>query len=407
MVQEPRDGWSPWRSIVAFGLVSLSADMVYEGMRSVAGPFLGSLGASALTVGAVTGAGEAIALGLRLLAGSWADRSGRHWQLTSGGYALTAVCVPLLAITPFLGAAGLGVASVLILAERTGKAIRSPSKSALLAAMTLRVGRGRGFAVHKSLDQVGAFAGPLLVAGVAAVTGHIWVAFAVLAVPGAVSLWLLSQLRRSAPIEEPTPVTATVEAGSRLFSSVRALPRRFHLFSASCALGTLGLMTFGVISFAAVSHGLVRPSVVPVMYAGAMAVEAFAALGTGFAFDRVGPRVLFVLPVLVAMVPALAFTTQIGWVLAGLGFWGLATGVQDSTVKALVADLVPAGRLATAYGVFAAVQGVGALVGGVTAGALYRSHLSILVVTIGVLQVASLILLAVALRPPRGDPQPG
>ncbi len=127
--------WSPWRAVVAFGLVSLSADMVYEGMRAVAGPFLGSLGASALTVGLVTGAGEAVALVLRLVSGPWADRSRRYWRLTVVGYAMTAVCVPLLAITPLLGAAGVAVAATLILLERVGKAVRSPAKSALLARM--------------------------------------------------------------------------------------------------------------------------------------------------------------------------------------------------------------------------------------------------------------------------------
>jgi hypothetical protein len=89
-----RPAWSPWRAVFAFGLVSLAADMVYEGMRAVAGPFLGSLGASALTVGLVTGAGEAVALVLRLATGAWADRSQRHWRLTVVGYAMTAVCVP-------------------------------------------------------------------------------------------------------------------------------------------------------------------------------------------------------------------------------------------------------------------------------------------------------------------------
>ena len=65
--------WSPWRVVVAFGLVSLAADMVYEGARGHR-PFLGSLGASALVVGLVTGAGEAVALGFRLVSGPWADR---------------------------------------------------------------------------------------------------------------------------------------------------------------------------------------------------------------------------------------------------------------------------------------------------------------------------------------------
>ena len=87
----------------AFGLVSLAADMVYEGMRAVSGPFLGSLGASALVVGVVTGAGEAVALVLRLVTGAWADHSRNHWRLTVVGYAMTAVCVPLLAVAPFVG----------------------------------------------------------------------------------------------------------------------------------------------------------------------------------------------------------------------------------------------------------------------------------------------------------------
>src|SRR3954466_11410029 len=107
--------WSPWRAVVGFGIVSLAADMVYEGARSVTGPLLASLGASALLVGLVTGAGEALALILRLPAGTRVDHSGNYWGMAIGGYALTAVCVPLLAVTPFLGAAGLVVGCLLVL----------------------------------------------------------------------------------------------------------------------------------------------------------------------------------------------------------------------------------------------------------------------------------------------------
>ena len=380
--------------MVAFGFVSLSADMVYEGMRSIAGPFLGTLGASALTVGIITGAGEAIALALRLVTGPLADRTSRHWALTIIGYALTAVCVPLLAVTPFLGAAGLAVASALILAERTGKAVRSPSKSALLAEMAVPVGRGRGFGVHKALDQVGAFAGPLVIAGVAALSGRIWLGFLVLAVPGAVSLMLLTQLRRHSPAE---PGRASPRNPPSMPGESR-LPLEFYLFAAACAAATLGLMTFGVISYAVVSAGLVRTSVVPLLYAAAMAVGAVSALSTGLLYDRIGARVLYALPVLVAGVPALVFRPTLAAVIVGLMLWGLATGVQDSTVKALVADLVPRRALATAYGVFAAAQGAAALAGGVLAGALYGDHLRLLVTIIVVLQVASLALLSAALR---------
>ncbi|MBB3326276.1 hypothetical protein [Microlunatus antarcticus] len=84
----PSGSWSPWRAVVGFGVVSLSADMVYEGARSVTGPLLASLGASAVLVGLVTGVGEAMALVLRLVSGRWADRSGRYWTLTLVGYGI-------------------------------------------------------------------------------------------------------------------------------------------------------------------------------------------------------------------------------------------------------------------------------------------------------------------------------
>src|SRR4029453_16066562 len=192
-------GWAPWRAGGGLGRASLAADMVYEGARSITGPLLGSLGATAVLVGFITGAGEAMALMLRLVFGPLADRSGRYWTLTFAGYTLTAVCVPALAITPFLAGAGLAVACLLILAERTGKAVRSPAKTALLAHAAGAVGLGRGFAVHKALDQAGAVAGPLMVAAVAAVAGTLWPAMAVLIVPGGAALLVLAWLRRKMP----------------------------------------------------------------------------------------------------------------------------------------------------------------------------------------------------------------
>ena len=403
--------WSAWRAVVAFGLVSLAADMVYEGMRALAGPFLGSLGASALTVGLVTGAGEGLALLLRLATGPWADRSRRHWQLTVAGYVLTATCVPLLAIAPFLGAAGVAIAATLILLERTGKAVRSPSKSTLLARMAVRTGRGRGFGVHKALDQVGAFAGPLLLAGALAFTGDFWPGFALLAIPGLLSLLLLAQLRRHVPSvarpdegEDIDPTSAPLRSTARVRVAVLGadLPRAFYSFSMAVALTTAGLMTFGVISYRFVDAGLVSEAVVPLVYALAMAVEAVAALATGVAFDRWGPSVLLVVPALVASVPFVVFAEHLGPALVGVTIWGLALGVQDSTVKAYVADLVPGRRRATAYGVFAALQGLGALAGGTLAGALVSRHLQVLAVVILVLQAASAALLWRTLRSAAG-----
>jgi hypothetical protein len=382
--------------------------MVYEGARSITGPYLAALGASALVVGVVTGAGEAAALVLRLVSGPLADRSGRYWALTIVGYAMTAVCVPLMAVAPFLGAAGLAFGATMVLLERSGKAIRSPSKSALLAHAARSVGRGRGFAVHKALDQVGAFAGPLLVAGVIALTARTWSGLAVLAVPGAVAMVLLLVVRARVPdmsvydppepAAEPVPTAAATTATTGRADRDRSLPRDFHLFALSCAASTLGLMTFGIIGFHLADAGLVEPVLVPVVYSVAMGVEAVSALATGFAYDRVGARVLLVLPALVAAVPLLALDGRLGVALTGVLVWGFAVGVQDSTVKALVADLVPSARLATAYGVFAAFQGGAALVGGALAGALYGGGRLDLVLVVGACQAVSLVLLLRVLR---------
>ncbi len=385
--------FSPWQAVVGFGVVSLAADMVYEGARAVTGPLLGQLGASALLVGVVTGAGESAALVLRLFFGTAADRTGRYWGLTLAGYAMTAVTVPLLAVTPFLGVAGLAVACVLVLVERAGKAVRSPSKSTLLSYAAEGVGLGRGFGVHKALDQVGAFAGPLVVAAVAALTGALWPGLAVLAAPGVASIVLLFWLRRrlgdpDLPARPQAPV-AWRHPG---------LPRSFWMFAWSSGAATAGLVTFGIIAFHLSREQLVPDAAIPVVYAGAMAVEALAALAVGLLFDRTGARVLYGLPVLVAAVPALAFGASLPLVLLGIGVWAAATGLQDSTVKALVADLVPSGRRATAYGLFAAVQGGAALVGGTLAGALYERSLPLLVVLVALSQTVALALYAVTLR---------
>ena len=336
---------------------------------------------------------------------------GSYWGLTVLGYGLTAVCVPLLAVTPFVGAAGLALACALLLAERTGKAIRSPSKSALLAQAAAGIGRGRGFGVHKALDQVGAFAGPLLVAGIVALSGAIWPAMAALALPGAASMLLLGWLRRRSPADRPprtppAPGTGGAAGATRGAAVARALrsaagaelPPSFLAFAASSAATTAGLVTFGVLSYHLTTAGVLPLAAVPLLYAAAMAAGAVSALAGGLAYDRWGGAVLYGLPPLVVAVPMLAFSRDVTVAAAGALVWGAAVGLQDSTVKALVADLVPGRRRASAYGVFAGVQGAAAVLGGGTAGALYARSVPLLVAVVAVTQVAAALLLAAALR---------
>lgn len=394
--------------VVTFGIVSLGADMVYEGARALYGPLLASLGAGAVVVGAVTGAGEAMALLLRLVFGPLADRTGRYWALTITGYALTVVSVPLLAVTPFVGGAGLVLASVLILLERSGKAVRSPSKSALLAHAAGAVGRGRGFGVHKAMDQTGAFAGPLLVAVVVATAGGIWAGMAVLAVPGVIAMVILLVLRARVP--DPSVFTGQTAAPATPRPDERpglawlrvavgwGLPREFFVYAVAASLTTGGLLTFGILGFHLTVAGMVPVATVPVIYAGAMLAEAVAALAVGWLYDRVSAQVLYAVPVLVALVPSLSLSGHLWIAVAGILVWGLAFGLQDSTVKALVADIVDAPRRATAYGVFAGIQGITATGGGALTGWLYERSLTALSVVVAASQLLALLLLAKALR---------
>jgi MFS family permease len=387
----PAARWSPWRTVIGFGVVSLAGDMVYEGARSLYGPLLASLGASATMVGIVTGAGEATALVLRLVSGPFADRTHRYWPLTILGYALTAACVPLMAVTPALGGAGLAVAATLILAERLGKAIRSPAKSALLADAADHVGLGRGLGVHKALDQIGAFAGPLLVAALVALgAGRLGLPFAALAVPGVASILLLLFLRARSRTHDRPDATPERVAPERV-----RLPAPFWWFAVAAGLCTAGLVTYGLIGFHLAEAHLVNTAVVPLLYAAAMAAGAVVALATGFLYDRSGSRALLILPIMVAAVPPLAFGGNLALVVIGILLWGAAVGLQDSTVKALVADLVPRHRRATAYGLFAAVQGVGALLGGAATGALYQHSRTALVVAVAASQCVALLVLVV------------
>lgn len=282
-----------------------------------------------------------------------------------------------------------------------GKAVRSPAKTVLLAAAAKPIGLGRGFAVHKSLDLAGALLGPLLVSAVLAATGLLTAAFAVLAVPASVAMFLLVRLRRRVPDPGAPPAQADHPTSASPPTSAQSPPLirgTFLLFGIAAFFWTAGLVAFGVISFHLTTATAVPVAVIPLLYAGAMGAAALGALASGVIYDRAGGAVLLALPFLIAAVPVLALAPSAGLVLAGILIWGTATGIRDSTVKALIADLVPELRQGTAYGVFAAFEGAGALAGGALYGALYGEARPLLIWSVGVLQVVAVALLLLALR---------
>lgn len=387
---------SAWRFVTTFGVISLLADVVYEGARSITGPLLASLGATAVVVGVVTGVGEAAALLLRIVSGPLTDRTGRFWAWAIAGYALTVLTVPFLGLVGVLWAA-----AALVIAERVGKAVRSPAKDTLLSHATAVTGRGRGFAVHEAMDQIGAFAGPLAVAGMLVVFDDDYApTLGLLALPGIGVLLLLAWLRAQVPdparYEVQAPPSRPGSKPAQHF--LRSLPRTFWIYAGFSAATMVGFTTFGVLSFHQAERGLVPIAVVPVIYAAAMVADAVAALLTGWVYDRRGASVLVALPVLSALVPVLAFSDSTGLVVAGALVWGAAVGIQESTLRAVVADLVEPARRATAYGMYAAVIGAAAAAGGALTGWLYSRSVSAVVVVVIAVQAVALVVLPVLRR---------
>ena len=374
------------RFIVFLGIVSLFADMTYEGARSITGPFLGILGASATVVGIVSGFGELVGYGLRLVSGYVADRTQRYWAITLVGYAVNMLAVPLLAL-----AGRWEVAALLIILERTGKAMRNPPRDAMLSHATQQVGRGWGFGLHEALDQIGAVLGPLLVAGILALRGDYRLAFAVLGLSALAALVLLVAARLS----YPTPRDFEAEAAPLPSGN---FARVYWLYLAAVALVAAGYADFPLIAYHFQKTALAAPDWIPIFYALAMGVDALAALLFGRLFDRVGIPVLIPVALISACFAPLVFLGNFALALVGMACWGVGMGAQESIMRAAVAGFVPPERRGSAYGVFNAGYGLFWFLGSALMGILYDQSIPWLVAFSVVVQLAAIPVLLVVRR---------
>jgi len=377
---------NPLRFVVLLGVVSLFADMTYEGARSITGPYLAVLGASATTVGVVAGFGELIGYVLRLASGYWADRTQRYWTITIFGYAVNLLAVPLLAL-----AGHWSLAAVLIILERTGKAIRTPARDAMLSHATQQMGRGWGFGLHEALDQAGATLGPLVVAGVLYLQEGYRPAFAFLAVPALLSIGTLLFARRLYPrpqsLERLTPAL-----------QARGFAGGYWLYLAAASCIAMGYADYPLMAYHFEKAGIVPKEWIAVFYAIAMAVDGLAALAFGHWYDRRGMAVLVTASVVSALFAPLAFLGGFGAALAGAVLWGIGMGAQESVMRAAVAAMSPRDRRGTAYGLFNMGFGVFWFIGSAVMGLLYDLSLPALVVFSVAAQLAAIPLLIASQR---------
>jgi MFS family permease len=372
--------------VVLLGIVSLLADTTYEGARSITGPYLQVLGASATAVGIIAGFGELVGYSLRLLSGYVADRTKSYWSVTFAGYALNLLAVPLLALAGSWQLAGL-----LIIAERTGKALRTPARDAMLSNATTEMGRGWGFGLHEAMDQTGAVAGPLLVTGVVYWRGDYEPAFAVLLIPAVLALCALTvanRLYRNPQIFEP--ITPEFET--------HGFPRRFWIYLVAASLIAVGFADFPLIAFRFQDQSVVSAHIIPVFYAVAMAADAGAALLIGRAFDRLGMVVLVAISIATAAFAPLVFLGSAPVALAGVIVWAVGVGAQESVLRAAIAPMVSVARRATAYGIFNAAFGFAWFAGSALMGVIYDRTVGGLVVFCVFAQLASVPFFLGAMR---------
>ena len=366
------------RFVLLIGLLSFFADFTYEGSRSVLGPYLAVLGASATVVGIVSGLGELLGYGLRLASGRWADATGMFWPTAIFGYAVQMASVPALALTQTWPQA-----AALILLERIGKAIRNPPRDAMLSHAGKEVGGyGLVFGIHEAMDQFGAMFGPLAVAAVLADRGDYNEAFAIFLIPALINLAFVGAAR----LLYPRPKELETSAANL---SAEGLPGIFWLFLAGAALAAAGFADYSLIAYHLGKSRVVPSEWIAIFYAVAMAISGSGSLVFGRLFDRFGFSVLVGLTIASAGFAPLVFLGDFWTALIGAAIWGIGMGVQESIIPAAVAPMTSPQRRASAYGLFTAGYGVAWFLGSAAIGVLYDASLPAAIAFCVVTQLAA------------------
>ena len=394
--------------IILFGIVSLFSDMTHEGASSIRGAYMSLLGASAGAIGFVSGLGELIGYSMRYVFGKLTDKTKRYWLMTIAGYVLDVLAVPALAL---VGEHGWIAACGLLIIQRMGKAIKKPAKDTIMSFAASQEGVGKSFGIQEVLDQIGAFLGPVLLYVVMLFktegsTFEIYSrCFAVLAVPGAITILLLLITKYKFPNPE------NFEPEEKRFTPFK-VKKEFIFYIAGISLFAFGFIDYSIIimhvskTYTNISaqltetSSLVNSGTLPLLYAGAMLVDAVAALVFGLMYDKKGVKALAWSTVISAPFAILVFGTKsTSALLLGIALWGVGMGAQESILKAAVTKMVPKSSRATGYGVFECSFGVFWFLGSWLLGVLYDISIPAMITVSVVSQLAAIPLYIASDKP--------
>ena len=383
------------RPVWLLGWVSLATDAATEAIYPLLPFFLTRvLGATAVSLGIVEGAAEAVNSVIKIGSGRLADRSRSKRRLVLLGYSISSIARPFIAITT----SWLQVFSVRVL-DRVGKGIRGAPRDAMLASWTTPTTRGKVYGFHRGMDHLGAVVGPALASAfLYFYPDHYRTLFALTIVPGAIAVALIVLV----PEREPTAqLNADVATREHSPAAAVPLPREFTSFMLVLALFTLGNSTDAFLLLK-LTDAAGSPKWIPMMWAALHVVKATVSVVGGSWSDRIGRRAVIAIGWLIyaAVYAGFARSDTLPDLLAWFLVYGLYFGFAEGTEKALVADLAPADRRGFAFGIYNAVQGLGTLAASVMFGLIWKSYGAGAAFGVGgALALAATALLLVLVRP--------
>ncbi|HLA07921.1 MAG TPA: MFS transporter [Anaerolineales bacterium] len=325
-----------------------------------------ALGASMVTVGIIEGVAEATAAIMKVFSGVLSDYLGKRKFLLVLGYALAAFTKPIFPL-----ATSVSWVFAARFVDRIGKGIRGAPRDALVADLTPPQMRGAAYGLRQALDSVGSLIGPLL-----AVALMIWFANSIRTV-----LWFavipafIAVIVLFGYVREPKRANADGLVKSPFaVADARRLPLRYWLVVLLGAIFTLARFSEAFLVLRAQDIGL-ELSYVPLVMIVMNVLYAGAAYPAGAAADRVSPRTLLFLGLvlLIAADVVLAFAVSPLIVFAGAALWGLHMAFTQGLLSKLVADTTPAELIGTGFGIFNLVSGGALLFASIIAGFLWGS----------------------------------
>ncbi len=371
--------------LLLFGVVSLLSDMTHEGAASIQGTYLSLIGASAGVIGFISGFSELLGYSLRYVFGRITDKTKKYWPMVILGYLIDILAVPFLA---FVGPNGWIWACIILSIQRIGKAIKKPAKDTIMSFAATQEQVGRSFGIQEMLDQIGAFLGPIFLYLVMLfqTDGETFknysICFLFLSIPALLTIVMLFFTKHKFPNPdkfEPEP---------KKHEKFKMKPS-FIFYIIGISIFAFGFVDYSLVGMHISNvyvgnNNIITSETLPLVYSGAMIVDAIAAVIFGKLYDKFGMFSLVGATACSCLFSLFIFELNSLTVLfVGVVMWGIGMGAQESILKAAVTSMVPKDSRATGYGLFEFSFGIFWFLGSWLLGALYDiSVLAMVIVSI-------------------------